>query len=63
MHITQALSVDLALLTQAVDRPEIDIDQTLHQFAAVVGSAVRSYLGLSLTIGGSGGAHHSPSPP
>lgn len=48
MHITQALSVDLALLTRAVDRPEIDIVQTLHQFAVDARIAVRSYLGLSL---------------
>ncbi len=52
MHITEALSVDLALLTQALDRPEIDIVQTLDRFAVDARLAVRSYLGLSLTTGG-----------
>lgn len=50
MTVNAALSVDLALLTQALDRPEIDIVETLHEFAADARTAVPSYLGLSLTI-------------
>lgn len=42
----------LALLTQALDRPETDIVETLHQLAGDARLAVRSYLGMSLiTIG------------
>ncbi len=52
MHITAALSVDLALLTQAIDRPEIDILDTLNRLAADARRAVQSYLGLSLTTAG-----------
>lgn len=52
MHITAALSVDLALLTQALDQQQADIVETLHQLAADAQLAVRSYLGLSLTAAG-----------
>lgn len=52
MRITAAFSVDLALLTGALDRPEADIAQTLHQLAAEARVGVRSYLGLSLTTAG-----------
>lgn len=50
MHITRALSVDLALLTQALDQPEVDLVQTLQQLAADARLAVRSYLGLGLSL-------------
>lgn len=52
MNITAALSVDLALLTQALDRPGTDIVNTLHQVAADARLTVRSYMGLTLTTGG-----------
>lgn len=52
MPITPDLAVDLALLTQALDRPEADMVETVHQFAVDARLAVRSYLGLSLTTAG-----------
>lgn len=52
MHLTVELSVDLALLTQALDHPETDIVTTLHLLAAEARRAVPSYLGMSLTTAG-----------
>lgn len=50
MGITAALAADLSTLTEALDDPDIDIADTLRGLGAVAALAVRSYLGLTVTI-------------
>jgi hypothetical protein len=53
VKISAALAADLALLTDALDDPAADIEQTVHRLAADVGSAVHSYVGLTVATMGS----------
>jgi hypothetical protein len=50
MEITAALAADLAILTEALDEPGIDIADTLRRLAADARTAVDSYLGLTLMV-------------
>ena len=50
MDISAALAGDLAVLTQALDHPGIDLETGLRAFAANVKRAVASYMGLRMTI-------------
>ncbi len=50
MEITAAVAVDLATLTQALDEPDTDLAQTMQQLAADAKLAVRSLVGLSVTV-------------
>ncbi len=52
MEITAALAADLAILTEALDEPGIDIAETLRRLAADARTAVKSYLGLTLMVPG-----------
>ncbi|HZC74318.1 MAG TPA: hypothetical protein VE442_26775 [Jatrophihabitans sp.] len=54
MEITAALAADLALLTQALDEPSADIAATLRQLGSDARVALRSYLGLTVTMGDPG---------
>jgi hypothetical protein len=50
VEITAAVAVDLAILTQALDEPDTDLAQTLQQLAADAKLAVRSLVGLTVTV-------------
>jgi ANTAR domain len=50
VEITAALAADLTALTEALDDPDTDIAATLRELATGAKLAVRSYLGLSVTI-------------
>ncbi|WP_017935330.1 lysylphosphatidylglycerol synthase transmembrane domain-containing protein [Nocardioides sp. Iso805N] len=50
MIISPALSAELALLTQALDLPGVDVAETLTRLAADSRTAAGSYLGLSVAI-------------
>jgi hypothetical protein len=50
MNITTGLASDLRRLTAALDEPGADIAQTLHKMAADTHAAVRSYLGLNVSV-------------
>jgi hypothetical protein len=50
VDISAALAADLAVLTQALDHPGIDLETGLRAFAANVKRAVASYMGLRMTI-------------
>lgn len=50
MELSAGLVPGLALLTAALDDPEIDIATSVQQVAAAVGSAVPAFVGLSLHI-------------
>lgn len=52
MLITAALCADLALLTQALDRPVTEIVETLRQLSVDARSAVPSCVGLSMISAG-----------
>jgi hypothetical protein len=54
VDISTALAADLALLTQALDQPDIDLKTQVQTLAADVASAVSSYLGLRMNIAASG---------
>ena len=55
MEITAALAADLAILTQALDEPDADIATTLRQLILDARTAVRSYLGLTVTANSGSG--------
>ncbi len=50
MDISAILAANLALLTQALDRPGIDLEAGLQAFSADVERAVASYTGMTMTI-------------
>jgi hypothetical protein len=50
MNITTGLATDLRRLTAALDEPGADIAQSLHKLAADTHAAVRSYLGLNMSV-------------
>jgi len=50
MEATAGLAADLRLLTAALDEPDTDIAQGLHQLALDAHTAVCSYLGLSMSV-------------
>ena len=50
MEITAALAADLAILTQALDDPDSDVAESVLRLARAVGSAVPSFLGLTVTV-------------
>jgi hypothetical protein len=50
VELSAALVTGLAGLTAAIDDPEVDIAESVQRLAAAVGSAVPSYLGLSLNV-------------
>jgi len=50
VRISAALAAHLAALTQALDRPDIDLETQLHAFTADVKHAVTSYTGMTMTI-------------
>jgi len=50
MNITTGLATDLRRLTAALDEPGADIAQSLHKMAADTQAAVRSYLGLNVSV-------------
>lgn len=52
MHVTAALSRDLALLARALDEPGSDLASTLHELTTGARLAVGSHLGLRLTTAG-----------
>jgi hypothetical protein len=54
VEITATLAADLTALTESLDDPDTDIAATLRQLATGAKLAVRSYLGLSVTITASG---------
>ena len=50
MNITTGLATDLRCLTAALDEPGADIAHSLHKMAADTQGAVRSYLGLNVSV-------------
>lgn len=50
MNITTGLATDLRRLTAALDEPGTDIAQSLHKLAADTQAAVRTYLGLNVSV-------------
>ena len=50
MNITTGLASDLRRLTAALDEPGADIAHSLHKMAADTQAAVRSYLGLNVSV-------------
>ena len=50
MEITAALAADLTILTQALDDPDSDVAESVLGLARNVGSAVPSFLGLTVTV-------------
>ncbi len=50
MTIPPGLISELTLLTQALDLPDTDVAETLSRLTADAGTAVDSYLGLSVAI-------------
>lgn len=50
MDISAAIAADLALLTQTLDDPGIDLEAALRTFTADVRRAVASYTGMRMTI-------------
>ena len=50
MEITAALAADLTILTQALDDPDSDVVDSVLHLARDVGSAVPSFLGLTVTV-------------
>jgi hypothetical protein len=50
VEFTAALRTDLALLTEAVDEPGLDLVRTLQQLISVTRQAVDGYLGISLQL-------------
>jgi hypothetical protein len=50
VEISAALAADLAILTEALDDPNLDLTQTMHDLARAAATAVASYIGLSVQI-------------
>lgn len=50
MDITAALAADLAMLTEALDEPGVDVAQMLARLAADAKVAVSSYRGLTVIV-------------
>jgi hypothetical protein len=50
VHLSAALALDLAALTEALDGPGVDIVGAVQRLAADAGAAVDSYAGLSVMI-------------
>ena len=50
MEIIAALAADLAILTQTLDDPDSDVVESVLRLAHDVGSAVPSFLGLTVTV-------------
>ena len=50
MDISAALAVQLAVLTQALDNPGIDLEAELRTFTTDIKRAVASYTGMTMTI-------------
>jgi hypothetical protein len=50
VHISAALAAHLAVLTAALENPEVDLESELRAFASDVKRAVASYTGLAITI-------------
>ncbi|MCA1983791.1 hypothetical protein [Nocardioides nematodiphilus] len=50
MIISAALGADLALLTQALDAPGVDLAETVRRLTGDARTAAQSYLGLSVAI-------------
>ena len=50
MEITAVLAADLTILTQALDDPDSDVVESVLRLARDVGSAVPSFLGLTVTV-------------
>jgi hypothetical protein len=48
VHISAALTIDLGLLNEALDQPDIDVADTLTRLAADTKAAVSSFLGLAI---------------
>jgi hypothetical protein len=53
MKISAALAADLGILTAALDEPGADVLHSLHRLGIDAQAAVPTYLGLSVTVGGS----------
>lgn len=51
MEISAALAADLAILTDALDEPGVDVAAMLRQLASDAKAAVDSYLGMSVAAG------------
>ena len=50
MKIGAALAADLGILTAALDEPDADVLDSLHQLGIDAQAAVTTYLGLSVTV-------------
>jgi hypothetical protein len=50
VDLSRALANELAVLTGALDDPEVDLQELVHRLGAVVGVSVSSFLGLRLTV-------------
>ncbi|MBF9520206.1 hypothetical protein B5566_09040 [Mycobacterium sp. MHSD3] len=50
MKITAAMAADLAILTQALDAPGVNVADSLRQLAADAAAAIPDYLGLSVIV-------------
>jgi hypothetical protein len=50
VDISAALAADLAALTQALDNPNIDLEQGLQAFIGDAKLAISSYTGMTMTI-------------
>lgn len=50
MGISGSLATDLAVLTRAVDDPEIDLEALLHAFTTAARLTIASYLGMTMTV-------------
>ncbi|QCH22590.1 hypothetical protein [Mycobacteroides salmoniphilum] len=50
MKITAAMAADLAILTQALDAPGVNVADSLRQLAADAAAAIPAYVGLSVIV-------------
>lgn len=50
VKITAAMAADLAILTQALDAPGVNVADSLRQLAADAASAIPAYVGLSVIV-------------
>ncbi len=53
MHLDEALSNDLRILSDGLDDPDVDLSESLGLLVADVGAVVRSYSGLTVVVEGS----------
>jgi hypothetical protein len=50
VDLSRALAAELAVLTDALDDPDADLQSQVHRLGAVVGVSVSSFMGLRLTV-------------